>query len=616
MTLDPLRHPWSNQGKLDYQRSQELLRKVRKPIRVDDTMTMRETSGGIVLGVRRQAINGATMRWFRIITDDELVAAAVGESTNDFKCRATMDSCTEDDVPSIWGVWVEYNESTCLLDDKDTTPVLVYFPYAFALCHIFTNPIGECERNKWIGMVVQGFWSPQAGRWESDSKKIGDWDQVDFIRFCGAREALIVCGTGNCPDEETTPSELLCCIFDGIARRDLESCDYTCGADKNKQFDVWILCNDVSALPISQECFLGRRVSDAFTLTYCPNWGPVAGPDIEETRPVYSIGFCGCGCPRDELYIEFFATKTVAGPGGASQVLQVPCDTIDGRRFTIPLYPKPPDPGDDPAIIYYEGWFCMSQRIPVYLAQVADPADPFEIYVATDCITGLAVSQWASDGDIDPTLGGDCQIGVSGYSAGSAFKTGFVDVLKEYQSGGGTTGLPKVCEDHWQHCQFCYKVNVQCLDGNVSLTLELCLPPGHPVYAGTALEDPAAEPRDLIVVGDAESLDDLLIGCDGRNWYSFDPIFGRDNPLFLLPPGEVDNYYGWPQYLHHVFGGCCIDHAVLASEAATGGVPEVLCGCCVPNPFATLDDCATAGGNCNNRIYAKVSWNCLNDIVG
>src|SRR5690606_26066848 len=122
----------------------------------------------------------------------------------------------------------------------------------------------------------------------------------------------------------------------------------------NQGFDVWIICDDVTSLPITQECFPARRVSDSYTLSYCP-FG-IEGGMITESRPVYSIGCCGCGCPDDELYMEFFPVKP--DPGNPGTWLPVDCNW-QGDRITVRLSQLPPDP-EAPTVFRYEGFFCKT----------------------------------------------------------------------------------------------------------------------------------------------------------------------------------------------------------------------------------------------------------------
>lgn len=613
MTLDPLGYPWRGDGRMSHKKQQELLRRARKPLRVDDTMTMRETSGGIVLGVKpAKGVAAGTARWFRIISDAEL-SNCIPSEENELRCRETQ-GCGKDDSPSLYGRWVDFNSTSCTLSDKDSDCTIIYFPGRFIQCQATTEPDTSCSSNKWIGMLVQAFWNAEAERWESDSTPIEDFDQVDFVYFCNL-DPVTLCGGGGCPDEDTPSNELNCCLFDGLVRRDTgprgESCSYECGA-RNKAFDVWILCTNKDSLPAGQTCFAARRIDDAYAVSYCP-LGP-DGPVVTETRPVYSIGCCGCGCPDDEVYLEWFYTRIDPVTGREL----IPCEQ-NGMRITAALKPDAPQEGDTEFDRRYIGYFCLTYEIPVYLVMVEDPADvegdpaqQVSIFVKPDCETGQLVTQYRDHAEMTGVGSGCCYTPVTGWSADPQFKTGQVDVLKRYISGGDGVD-PQVCEDEWQNCRFCYRIRMHCEGGTMSdIDIAVVLPPGHPFYAGTPQEDPDGPMENLEVVGDAATLVAEPASCDGRQWYTMTLNgFGLVDPITMLDPSVQDTLYGWPHYENHVFGGCCWDHVALGGFC-TPGVTNNICDC-LPISGGAYDICIQTPDYQSPRVLMKASWNCLNE---
>jgi hypothetical protein len=579
-------------------------------------MTMTSTLAGTVLGVKPRSGGTGIARWFRIITDREAYDAGVleiGVTENEYKCRDTM-GCGGDDAPSIWGIWTDVNLTECTQDDQEATPTLVYFPYAYVNCIESTGDVDNCVRSNWIGKLVQAFYSEHGSRWETDTRKSFDFDQMDFVYLCEPRDSLIVCGTGSCPkncDEdpppEDCPEDLSKGLFDGSVRRDKESCDYTCGP-RNATFDVWVSCTDIASLPI-QDCYPARRVSDAHTLTYCP-FGIDGGPMITETRPVYSIGCCGCGCPQDEMYLEFWAA--VDGE-------MIECEN-NGQRITVPLSTVPLDDPEGDCVgagkccfgRKYEGYFCLSYRIPRFLVLLTQNELPeMDLHaVEMDCVTGELSSVWQDHAINNPGCGGGCYVAVEDPGAAPNMANGVFDVLKQFES---CDGIDEVCTDLWTTCKFCYKVTACCNEsGDVSVWLELCLPPGNPAYAGGPLADPNAEPVGLIPTSDMQTLTPTGVKCSGREWYTMGPVFGVSNPMDLLDP-ETTTAYGFPAIMNHVFGGCCWDHVSLG--AVPPGVQNNTCTCCYEDaPSIAACQTSEIGSLCSPQYYVKVGWNCANDI--
>lgn len=599
----------------------QIARKIRRDLMMGNG-DMLSTSGGSVFIPEPAGDTGtAQLKWFRVITDDEVEAAGVGETTNKIYCRDALCS-SGDDAPSVWAVICETNPDDCTVYEE--TPQLVYFPARREACSELAE-LDDCEVNKLIGKKLIAFYNTDSTRWETDGVVI-EPDQMDFVRFCGPRQAIATCEFGGCPPEEFEgqPPDLNCCIFDGIARRDKPSCEYECGAD-NSQFDVWIICNDVNALPADEECFIARRIQDAYAVEYCPR-GPNGGPTIVETRPVYSIGCCGCGCPRDRMCLEMWTTKVTQEepPGGGDpyNVYESKDCSTSGQKICMKLERLPPQPGDLGGTVRYEGFFCQNHTVPRFVAQVQAPGDPYPTYIEPDCITGLAKSYWFNAADVDPDLCGDCYIETdSPFTTDPAHFQGCYDVIKEYVSGS-VSGDDIESTDLWQTCRFCYRLEVVCYGGqggspNVQLKFYLCLPPGNPAYAGTPLEDPNAELVGLIETSDAEDATDLNDGCDGREWYKMSLGFGVTNPLLLLddlgdPYIAPNTTFGFPTILHHVFGGCCYDHITLNPYGCIENADNNNCGCCHDTP-AAIATC-NYGVSCILEVHMKATWNCLNDI--
>jgi hypothetical protein len=173
-----------------------------------------------------------------------------------------------------------------------------------------------------------------------------------------------------------------------------------------------------------------------------------------------------------------------------------------------------------------------------------------------------------------------------------------------------------VCEEEWQTCRFCYKITMHCSGGQVGeIEIGLVLPPGHPFYSGTPQEDPEGPMENLEIVGDTNTLVTENVDCDGRQWYTMDLNFGRVDPITMLSPSQQDSLYGWPQYTHHVFGGCCWDFVALAGGVCTSSYNNNSCAC-LGLSGAGLDACRQSLDFGTPRSLVKISWNCLNEPLG
>lgn len=600
-------YPWRGERPFSRSDLDDIARRVTQKIRVDpESMEMREGLGGVFLRAKPQSSTPSNLQWFRILTDDEVytytsISSDPVETENQLRCRDAM-GCPggRDNAPSIWAARFTTEADTCLRPEENP-PVLLYFPKLWAYCSDEEPEPKDCEFNKYIGLKMLGFFNTEADRWETDNQYIGNPDQVDFVYFCNPTTPVVPCnGPGSCDEEDQSADT--CCIFDGRAIRDYESCSYECEWN-NRSFDVWILAGNTGALPLGQTCFLARRISDSHEITYCP-FGDT-GPSITERRPVYALGSCECNCPKDEVYLEFYAI--VSGVEGPEEY---DCD-INGQRITVPVTEIAPL-GDGTRV--YEGYFCRTYTVPRFVVQAEHPSDPHPVYFECDCLTGECGSQvWIDSGDAG-VAGGGCYLPASiPYNATCADSTFQYDVLKRYVSGGSGPGDPQICEDLYTTCRFCYKLTIQCTTlGVISAYIQLAVPPGNPAHGGSPT-DPLVN---LTPLGSQQPLQPLPTNCEGRQWFNLDdPVFGRvnlltaqddlGNPLIADPEGLC----GFPAIMQHVFGGCCWDHRWVGTQAVQPGGVYNYCTCCFEGNEVAILSCQNGAG-CNLSFYVKMGWNC------
>lgn len=510
----PIRYPWPSDSNF----SREVIRQIQKIARGPGLIDAPGAASvfnqpGRSVVVQRPA-GGAQLAWFHILTDDEFqYAVSEGRlpetAEGGIFCRDKNDCEGDPDVydsPAGWGVRNE--ASDCQTDRaSSTSPELVYFPQLRdELCGASSvldcpdripDPIGDLLGED---RLVAAWYNKTNSRWEAIFD-FNDGDTWDTVWFCDPKEPINECAWCVETEEEFMPT---CCLFDGRAMRINPSCDF-CEAN-NETFDVWIFCPDIDLIDVTASCHPARLIQPQYRTQYELQSTGGEGLDIwiTDTRPVYHIPVCKCGCPKDAVRLTFYTDEAgyEENLSGGWEVVN-PCSPLDG--FSVVLSDVTTvfigddvncagesTPGTDTCRYRYSGCFCATWRVPVYVFEVevmvdkndGNPPDLELLYVQPNCETGELENVWVAAAFYHG--GGD------GY-----------DLLEDTTWTIATPPTPAdkvspekcliltTCSVHtgapsevvWQECRFCYRFQFDCCNGEVgSPTITHMLPIGHPAY--------------------------------------------------------------------------------------------------------------------------------------
>lgn len=508
----PIRYPWPYDANVPRELVKQAQRHLRPPGILDapGAASVTNLPGRSVL--ISSSATGAELKWFQMLTDAQVTAAIAagdlpGGTLGGIFCRVKSD-CDNNvetyDSPSGYG-WP--NEAAACQTERATTnpPELVYFPaLKEELCNATPLNCPESVPDPLADILgddrlVLAFWNETNSRWEAIADQV-EGDIWDNVMFCPPYRALDECYP--CDNEIALT---VCCLFDGRAQRVLPSCNFC--EPNNDTFDVWIFCPNTDSLAGMygfNACYPMRRVMPEFRFTYelysdAEEPGPT-GVWVTDTRPVYAIGVCECGCPLDSLSLKFFTEEEgledppeeVVNACTALNGLQIDLSCVDVVDLT--------EPGDPPSCHYQLiGGFCTSWRIPVYLRSISGfQVDKHDgggtvgldaLFIQPDCETGEAIAYWVSSQELYGCCDGYYPFPDSWemIDTPSPADVDGCTVLREgsYISGEDPSCVCGVASIVFQNCDFCYRVKLVCEDGGIiSVTIQHVLPSS--VELGTA----------------------------------------------------------------------------------------------------------------------------------
>lgn len=578
------------------------------------------------------------------IPDDE-------ENSPRLACRQVVDrtgDARESKVPSMWLELVNVASKDQEYRDLIGRPVLVYFPQLEHLCRNDRKTCLDYEHYFQKDARIPVFFNGKSSRWEGIAPVKGL--TMDLVKFClplgGVQppEPVVLCEgqrDEDCNIEPTPPADLNCCLYDGTMIRYEPGCgdNYRCTTDSTRE-DVWLYCNNLGELAGNYtECFWSQRIDDAHELEFCKNID-IGNPSftfrmLKETRPVYALPCCACGCPEKELYINLYQFIPPLDPD--VHFTQKECPAIDGVRATMTIK-ETTDLGDNTR--QYVAYWCQEEEVPVVVTlweiDSPEPGGPQTVYVQHDSLSGQPIAAYYDSGEVISGHGGCCMVPASLESLdfNGMTNTGFLDVVWLYEGSGTGRGE---CTPQYHTQTFCYKMIVNCQDTGSTSSGDLfnaiikeAHPPGHAIYDGTGENESDLDLDDfgagLYAYGDNYG-DGQLNECPGRFWFSLNAtsrVLGKSDLTqnVDLPGGGMGNFsfpsatIQWPNQYVHVLGGCCQGPFVTATASSgncnAGDTNSVSCECC--KEPAGCDEETTGGTpECAPWLLAKVTWDCGKD---